>query len=244
MSKFIDLKNKSFGYLEVITQDYERNEINKARIKKGEIKSAKTYWLCKCNYQDCNNVTSVQGYDLTHNIINKCNKHQYDSHMNSYDLSGECGIGYTSNTNKIFYFDLVDYDKIKNYYWAESNGGYISCLRHINNKKKMILMHRLVLDVVDGGNVIDHIDGERNDNRKINLRKTSYTRNSQNRVKIASNNITGFTGVKLTKDNTYRSYITVNGCSIDLGTHETFEEAVRVRVKAEIKYFGEFSPLT
>lgn len=38
---------------------------------------------------------------------------------NIYNLTGEYGIGYTSNTNKEFYFDIEDYDKIKNYCWYE-----------------------------------------------------------------------------------------------------------------------------
>ena len=33
---------------------------------------------------------------------------------NTYDLSGEYGIGYTSKGEE-FYFDLDDYDKIKDY---------------------------------------------------------------------------------------------------------------------------------
>ena len=34
---------------------------------------------------------------------------------NIYDLSGEFGIGYCTNTGSPFYFDLEDYNKIKNY---------------------------------------------------------------------------------------------------------------------------------
>ena len=45
---------------------------------------------------------------------------------NVYDLNGEYGIGWTFNTNKMFYFDLTDYDLIKNYCWFE----------HCNQKTK------------------------------------------------------------------------------------------------------------
>ena len=47
----------------------------------------------------------------------KCNKK-----YNKYDLSGEYGIGWTSNTNQEFYFDLEDYDKIKDYCWIYNKG--------------------------------------------------------------------------------------------------------------------------
>ena len=43
---------------------------------------------------------------------------------NTYDLSGDYGIGYTEEGNE-FSFDLEDYDKIKNYYWNIDNKGYI-----------------------------------------------------------------------------------------------------------------------
>ena len=48
--------------------------------------------------------------------INRCK--ELFSKTNKYDLSGEYGIGYDSNGQK-FYFDLEDYDKIKNYCWYE-----------------------------------------------------------------------------------------------------------------------------
>ena len=38
---------------------------------------------------------------------------------NRYDLSGDVGIGWTSNTNRQFYFDLNDYELIKDYSWHE-----------------------------------------------------------------------------------------------------------------------------
>ena len=44
---------------------------------------------------------------------------------NKYNLNGEYGIGWTSNTNEEFYFDLEDYDKIKDYCWFLDNRGYI-----------------------------------------------------------------------------------------------------------------------
>ena len=44
--------------------------------------------------------------------------------VNKYDLNlidehGKYGIGYCSNTNNKFYFDMDDYDKIKDIYWYE-----------------------------------------------------------------------------------------------------------------------------
>ena len=43
---------------------------------------------------------------------------------NRFDISGQFGVGYTSKGEK-FYFDLEDYDKIKDYYWYIDAGGYV-----------------------------------------------------------------------------------------------------------------------
>ena len=36
---------------------------------------------------------------------------------NVYDLTGDFGVGYTLNTNEEFYFDLENYNLIKDYGW-------------------------------------------------------------------------------------------------------------------------------
>lgn len=121
---------------------------------------------------------------------------------NAYDLSGEYGIGYT-NTGKVFYFDLEDYDKIKDYCWTENGNGYI---RNIVND---IYLHRLIMEVDDDCE-IDHIHGNdtRNDNRKSNLRIVTRSQNKMN-VGIRENNHSGMTGVFWNDDiQRFEAYIT------------------------------------
>ena len=82
-------------------------------------------WLCECS---CDNKTTsvVSGHSLRlglsrscgcaraescSKVITKYNK-ETKKKYNTYDLSGEYGIGYTSNGEE-FYFDLEDYQKIK-----------------------------------------------------------------------------------------------------------------------------------
>ena len=45
---------------------------------------------------------------------------------NKYDLTGKFGIGYTSKGEE-FYFDLEDYDKIKNHLWYKDKDGGLIC---------------------------------------------------------------------------------------------------------------------
>ena len=81
----------------------------------------------------------------------------FNKRYNRYDLSGDYGVGYTSKGEE-FYFDLEDYDKIKDYCWVISKTTDTVCAR-ICGTNKLIVMHRLVMDVVDAGrNVqVDHI---------------------------------------------------------------------------------------
>jgi hypothetical protein len=90
---------------------------------------------------------------------------------------------------------------------------------------------------------IDHINGNRSDNRWCNLRLATRSQNNWNRPPQA-NNPFGVSGVYL---RTYRSgntkwhaRVTVDRKPILLGTFDTMDEAVAARRAAEIKYFGEF----
>ena len=93
---------------------------------------------------------------------------------NKYDLSGEYGIGYTSK-GKEFYFDLEDYDKIKDYYWRKNGYGYI-ITHDFSDDFKNFSMHRLIMDFPDRQFDIDHKHGKEsiNDNRKTNLRIVTF----------------------------------------------------------------------
>ena len=153
---------------------------------------------------------------------------------NKYDLSGDFGIGWTSNTNKEFYFDLEDYDKIKDYCWYEKDDGSIVC-----KLGDLIFMHRLVMNVPDNLQV-DHKYHNRNDNRKSKLRIANNTQNTINRG-MQLNNTSGCTGVSWNKQlGKWHSYISVYNKRINLGYFDNLEDAVYVRKRAEDEYFGEW----
>lgn len=161
---------------------------------------------------------------------NKKEKKKY----NEYDLSGEYGIGYTFNTHHQFYFDLEDYDKIKDVCWHENNEGYL-CGRYKDNKT--IKMHQLVMN----DKHIDHINHNTLDNRKQNLRKSNDLLNSRNRS-LPSSNKSGCKGVCWkSRENKWRAYITHLGKHIELGLYDNLEEAIKIRKKAENELYGEWS---
>ena len=104
-------------------------------------------------------------------------------------------------------------------------------------------MHRFVMDYYDKDMVVDHINRNKLDNRKANLRTSTRRENTINKS-VQSNNTSNIPGVSWRKDrNKWRAYITVNGKQISLGMFKDKEEAVKARKEGEREYFGEFAPI-
>ena len=72
---------------------------------------------------------------------------------NVYDLSGEYGIGYTLK-GEPFWFDLEDYDLIKDYCWHYTQKGYLEATNA--ETRKAIKLHRLVMGVINPKVQVDH----------------------------------------------------------------------------------------
>lgn len=196
-------------------------------------------WKCKCSCGNSNLVIArgdlIQSGDIKScgclNIEKSTDRLvKFNKKYNNYDLSGEYGIGWTSNTNKEFYFDLEDFEKIKNYCWYETNYGYICS----TNSKHIVQMHRLITGISDKSKDVDHKDHNKNNNRKYNLRICTRSQNSMNKRNVI--------GVFWDNSrNKWVSKIKLNYKNIFLGYFENFEDAVKSRKEAEEKYFGEFS---
>lgn len=91
---------------------------------------------------------------------------------------------------------------------------------------------RLVFGEIPSDKVIDHINGNRLDNRICNLRLVTRSGNSQNQSKPHSRNKTGFLGVHFLKaKNKFRAMITINSKVRFLGYFNTAEEAHSCYVK-------------
>lgn len=208
------------------------------------------YVMAKCNC-DCGNEKNINIYHILNNAITSCGCYRIEQSVkkskisnkkyNKYDLSGEYGIGWTSNDEE-FWFDLDDYEKIKDYCWYINKEGYvITHMPTIDKKRPTIKMHRLLTDA-NKEEVVDHKNHITIDNRKCNLRKCKQNQNSKN-IKLAINNTTGCTGVYRDKryPNTYFAKIITDGNPIYLGSYNNFFDAVKARKEAEEKYFGEFS---
>jgi hypothetical protein len=239
---FEDLRGMTFNRLKVL--EFDSIQYSKNKDARGRIQSS-PLWKCQCMCEN-KKIVYVNSKNLKSGKVKSCgctksesgkNKRKY----NKYNLNKEYGIGYTSNTDKEFLFDLEDYDKIKEYYWFEEANGYIISPRRDNYKIK-IRLHRLIMNMQNLKLEVDHINRNKLDNRKENLRICTHSENSYNK-NITENNNSGFIGVYWSKkDKSWYSQISYNKKHIHLGYTKTKEQAIINRLQAELKYFGEFAP--
>lgn len=88
--------------------------------------------------------------------------------------------------------------------------------------------------------IVDHINWDKSNNKKSNLRIATKTQNNIN-IKRKSNNTSGYTGVSVLKNGKYKSSISINGKKYHLGTFDELKDAVKTRHKAEQILHGEWS---
>lgn len=82
--------------------------------------------------------------------------------------------------------------------------------------------------------ILDHINGDRSDNRICNLRLSNNVQNMQNRRLSTSHNATHLLGAHKTRNPAkFRAKITVDGRQIVLGVFDTAIEAHQVYVEAK-----------
>lgn len=86
-------------------------------------------------------------------------------------------------------------------------------------------------------NIIDHINGNRSDNKISNLRDATHSINAQNIKKAPAHSSTGFLGATLNKrSGKYAAQIVIAGKKTHLGYFATPEEAHQAYLKAKRKY--------
>lgn len=188
----------------------------------------------KCTVEGCDNKYYSKGY---------CQKHY--SQMRKYgktfnvDFNVNEIIEYEDHIEICLYnkkreeiakalADLECIDLIKQYKWHLRQDGYVS-------SSDNIFLHRLIMNC-DENMVIDHINHNKLDNRRENLKICTQKENVRNQV-IKKTNTSGYTGV-YKRGRKWCARIYVDGQQIYLGTFDTFEKAKQARISAEVEYFN------
>lgn len=124
--------------------------------------------------------------------------------------------------------DNEDFEYLNQFNWTSHTAGY--AVGHVN--KKLIFMHRLINKTPKGFET-DHINRNKLDNRKSNLRSVTQAQNRFN-TGLQKNNTSGYKGVIWNKDkNIWFACIYKNRRRIYLGSSKNILSAYELRKQAE-----------
>ena len=149
---------------------------------------------------------------------------------------------------KLFYNpDTGDLAWKNNTLWTKAgHKAGTNCNGYIKVSINRIIMpaHRIALAMTNGSwpfGEVDHINGNRSDNRLCNLREVTHQQNCLNRSK-ANNNKSGYAGVSWhSGGKKWQAHISIAGKSIYLGLFESAESARDARNEAAQKAYGAFA---
>ena len=152
---------------------------------------------------------------------------------NEYTVDGDVVKVLLDNKNKEMLCDIEDWERLKEYRWRVGRNGYAET----TSNGVVTPFHHFIIGC-EKGNYRDHINRNRLDNRKENLREVTPFESVLNRG-INKNNTSGYRGVTYSKR--YKKWvaqISHNRKNHILGRFDRKEDAIAARKAGEIKYFG------
>ncbi len=136
--------------------------------------------------------------------------------------------------------DDTDFAFLSQWRWRKNNKGYVVRSETVNGQRVYLNLHRVLLNALRGL-YVDHINGNKLDNRRSNLRLCTQSQNQANR-RLHRNNSSGFKGVT-NRGSRWHARIWVREQQIHLGYHATAYRASLVYDHAARRFFGEFARL-
>jgi hypothetical protein len=135
--------------------------------------------------------------------------------------------------------DDDDFEKYGEYKFYSNGKGHV----YRNGENGTMYLHREIMNAPDGM-IVDHINGDKLDNRKSNLRLATPRQNQFNKRKTTKETSSLYKGVCwIKKTNAWLSSIRIDGVRTNLGYYET-EEAAAIAYNEKAKqYHGDFALL-
>lgn len=127
--------------------------------------------------------------------------------------------------------------------WYVSARGYVchAYKRPRERTSREIKLHRLVTGA-QAGQVVDHINGNKLDNRRANLRLCTQAENCRNNRKLRSRKTSRYKGVHWSQRyGRYIAQIQIEGKKLSLGSYVTEDAARQAYDKAARHYHGDFA---
>lgn len=137
------------------------------------------------------------------------------------------------------YCAIIDYDiDLSGFHFQMNGNGYVQIVKYLGRENGKMLrevnyLHRFILGFVKGDKIeIDHINRDRLDNRRDNLRVCSHAENQRNN---------GGKGAYRQSNGKWMAYGRLNNKMKNLGLYSSEKEAVEVANLFKIKNFGAFA---
>jgi hypothetical protein len=138
---------------------------------------------------------------------------------------------------KVALVDDEDFDYLNQFNWYCTINNY-ACRSIRKSGRRIVRMHRVITNPPDGFEV-DHINMNKLDNRRENLRICNRSQNQSNRL-AQKNSTTGYKGVYKNR-NKWTSQIQNHKTLIHLGTFDNIDDARKAYINKAKKLFGEFA---
>ena len=219
-----DFTGMRFGHLTVIEQgdDY---------IDKKGTKYAR--WKCIC---DCGTIKNVFSSLLKSGQVKSCGCMHYTAckKYNDYEVC-EDGIVKISLTNcdEFAICDIDDWEYLQQYCWSRGGTGYAEArVDGITTP-----LHHLILQNCPDGLVRDHINRNKLDNRRCNLRFVTRSENNRNKLVYNKNGYRGVIKTKNINNPYYVTYLNEDNKKVFSKSFKTLEEAA----EESKRIYGELS---
>lgn len=213
-----------------------RGQTKKSSLSPLKVTKEDTMSLSYCKHEGCNNPKNAgRGYCKTHYMrfwrgqdMDKPSPKDPRPAIIEGDIA-KIPLG----VNAKYGYTIVDkyFAHLAKSKWTLGKRGYVVT-------KNGATLHHAIIGKPNKGMVVDHINRDKLDNRKENLRFVSYYENAQN-ISKQKNNTSGYRGVWYRKDTgKWSADIKVNYKKISLGCFEKIEDAAIAYNMAAKRYFG------
>lgn len=218
-------KHRHVDYSDIIGKRYGKlTVLGHVGLTKKNEKHNESSYLCQC---DCGNKVLIPREQLIGDKRRSCGK--------CYRIfAEEEHFRYVCPDGRSFIFSKSDYETVTRKKWSISPFGYV-----LSSEDGKTIRLTTYLLRPGKGMIVDHINGDRLDNRRKNLRVASIADNNRNSG-IQKNNRSGFKGVSL-KQGKYEACVYADGKGIYLGRFSNPEDAARAYDTAARFLFGEFA---